>query len=81
MALEIDGEDLEQQPSRIEQWRMAIESEIRDITKNAAETHAKMVNSKTETKREYYHKKFQKFSTEINRLVGVLTVLEAKEKK
>ena len=53
MTPEIDGENLEQQPSRIEQWRMAIESEIRDITKNAAETHAKMVNSKTETKREY----------------------------
>jgi len=30
---------------------------------------------------ENINKKFQKFSTEINRLVGVLTVLEAKEKK
>lgn len=60
---------------RIELWRDTIDAELQQAITTASEIRQKLSESKTQVKKDYYNKKFQKVSDTVMQLIAVKSQL------
>jgi uncharacterized coiled-coil DUF342 family protein len=60
-------------------WQQVIQAEISKLLPKAADTHAKIVGAKTQTKANFYRKKFNAIQNDITKYTNALQLLEPTE--
>ena len=60
---------------RLELWRATIDAELQQAITTASELRQKISESKTQLKKDYYNKKFQKVSDTVMQLIAIKSQL------
>lgn len=62
------------------QWKAAIQQELQELVQKAADMRKRINEAKTQTKRDFYSKKFSRLQPKVMQMVAALQRLEMQEK-
>lgn len=68
-----------QTDARLDLWQAAAEAELHDLVQQAAHIRTNITSAKTQTKKQYFEKKFKKVQLDVMRMLTTLERVKAQQ--